>query len=49
MNSPNLSVNIDNNIAAEDFSEKFHDITTIDFSINETLSTSNSLHLEIPL
>ena len=49
MNSPNLSVNIDNNIAAEDFSEKFHDITTIDFSINETLSTSNSLHLEMPL
>ena len=49
MNSPNLSVNIDNNIAAENFSEKFHDITTIDFSINESLLTSNSLHLEIPL
>ena len=48
MNSPNLSVNIDKNIATENFSEKSHDITTIDFSINSSFSTSNSLHQEIP-
>ena len=49
MSLPNLSVNIDKNIAVENSSEKSHDITTIDFSINKSFSTPNCLHLETPL
>ena len=49
MTPPNLSVNINKNIAAENLSEKSHDITTIDFSINKSFSTPNCLHLETPL
>ena len=49
MTPPNLSVNIDKNIATENSSEKSHDITTIDFSINKSFSTPNFLHLETPL
>ena len=49
MTPPNLSVNIDKNIATENSSEKSHDITTIDFSINKSLSTPNCLCLETPL
>ena len=49
MPPPNLSVNINKNIAVENFSEKSHDITTIDFSINKCFSTPSSLHLETPL
>lgn len=30
----------------ENFSEKFHDITRIDFSIDKYFSTPNCLHLE---
>ena len=41
MTPPNLSVNIDKNIATENFSEKSHEITTIDFSINKSFSTRN--------
>ena len=39
MTPPNLSVNIDKNIATENSSEKRHDITTIGFSINKSFST----------
>ena len=46
---PNLSVNIDKNIATENFSEKSHDITTLDFSINKSFSMLNCLNLETPL
>ena len=49
MTPPNFSVNIDKNIATKNSSEKSHHITTIDFSIDKTFSTSNCLHLEIPL
>ena len=52
MTPPNPSFNIDKNIAMENFSEKSHDITTIDFSINKSFSTPNSpncLLLETPL
>ena len=45
MTPPNPSFNIDKNIAMENFSEKPHDITTIDFSINKSFSTPNCLHL----
>ena len=45
MTPPNPSFNIDKNIAMENFSEKSHDITTIDFSINKSFSTPNCLHL----
>ena len=41
MTPPNLSVNIDKNIATENFSEKSHEITTIDSSINKSFSTRN--------
>ena len=41
MTPPNLSVNIDKNIVTENFSEKSHEITTIDFSINKSFSTRN--------
>ena len=44
MTPPNLK-----NIATENSSEKSHDITTIDFSINKSFSTPNCLHLETPL
>ena len=49
MTPPNFSVNSYKNIATENFSEKSHDITTIDFSINKSFSTPNCLHLETPL
>ena len=49
MTPPNLSVNIDKNIAKENSSEKSHYVTTIDFSINKSCSTPNCLHLETPL
>ena len=49
MISPNLSVSIDKNIATENSSEKSHNITTIDFSINKSFSRPNCLHLETPL
>ena len=45
MTPPNLSANIDKNIATKNFSENPHDITTIDFSINKSFSTPNCLHL----
>ena len=41
MTPPNLSVNIDKNISTENFSEKSHEIKTIDFSINKSFSTRN--------
>ena len=41
MTPPNLSVNIDKNISTENFCEKSHEITTIDFSINKSFSTRN--------
>ena len=52
MTPPNLSANIDKNIATKNLSENPHDITTIDFSINKSFSTPNSpncLLLETPL
>ena len=49
MTPPNLSVSIDKNIATENSSEKSHNITTIDFSINKSFSRPNCLHLETPL
>ena len=49
MSPPNISVNIDKNSATANSSEKSHDITTIDFSINKSFSTPKCLHLETPL
>ena len=49
MASPNLSVNIDENIPTENSSEKSHDIIMIEFSVNKSFSTPNCLHLETPL
>ena len=45
--SPNLSVNIDKDIATENFSEKSHGATAIDFSINNSFSTSNCSNFPI--
>ena len=39
MSPSNISVYIDKNFAMENSSEKSHDITTIDFSINKSFST----------
>ena len=49
MTSPNLSVNINKNIAMENSIEKSHGIRTIDFSIDKSFSTPNCLYLETPL
>ena len=46
MTPPNLSVNIDKNIATENFSEKSGDIAMLDFSINKSFSMPNCLNLE---
>ena len=46
---PNLSVNINKNIATENFSENSLDITTVDFSVKKIFSKSNCLHLETPI
>ena len=49
MTPPNLFVNTDKDTGTENSSEKSHDITTTDFSINKSFSTPNCLHLETPL
>ena len=49
MAPPGLFVNIIKNIATENFSEKSHDILTIDFSINKGFKMPNCLYLETPL
>ena len=49
MSLPNLSVNVDKNIATKISSEKSHDIIMIDFSIKKSFSMPHCLHLETPV